>query len=102
MYAKTLGKEEWPNIPDLYTTTCVAVRYVFKGELARKNNFGLFYAEFVFDFKSGKIFLLRLAIFLVFALLSVNYVTAWTSGISQSGNKIILGCITSDMITIPL
>ena len=62
-------------------------------ENKRKNNFGLFYAEFVADFKSGKIFLLRFAVFLIFALLSVNYVTAWTREFPEAETRLSRGAV---------
>ena len=64
-----------------------------KGELTRKNNFGLFYAEFVADLKSCKNCLLRFAVFLIFALLSVNYITASTWEIPEAETRLSPGVV---------
>ena len=66
---------------------------LLKGELTRKNNLGLFYAEFVTDFKSVKIFLLSFTVFLIFALLSVNYVTAWTREFPEAETRLSPGVV---------
>ena len=75
-----------------YTNQPIVI-HMFKGELTRKNNFGLFDAKFVADFKSGKSFLLRFAVFLIFALLSVKYVTARTREFPEAETRLSPGVV---------
>ena len=67
--------------------------FALKGELTRKNNFGLFDAKFFADFKSGKSFLLRFSVFLIFALLSVEYVTARTREFPEAETRLSPGVV---------
>ena len=92
----------------MQTFSVSSVTHIFEGELTRKNNFGLFDAECVADFKSAKIFLLRFTVFLKFARLSVNYVTAWTREFPEAKTRlspeavVISIDVTSDVLTMPL
>ena len=73
--------------------------YTLKGELSRKKKFASFYAECATEFKSDNFFFISDTVFLLFALLHVNYVTAITREFSEAETRLSQRVVKIDRLT---